>query len=333
MKFLALISFSSLSLLFAQGPPNLDLVISELERDGIYQYENRTYTAVITDRYGHYTASGEHRPWWLRTYLIGVCDHCERTEELRSFVEFPYYNFLMEPVAQAWFVLALNDFGLGSDTGPETWSVFEVTTPSAEVREGGTGLTHIFEDLGNGVPYGERVVTQADEGERIRMELNPDAIAAINRADSDNPILMGSRVTSLSDNPAREYIFLPGEDRIAMLAMLTCRFDGIDLEGSTLTLAGDCHDTVLLRKDRHTGQIDVIQEGIDLDDVAQIQLDTVDSDVFYGMTYKNDIDFSDAIFTNNATVPTLSEWGLFIFVFMLMAAALMQRRLGSTSQK
>ncbi len=67
--------------------------------------------------------------------------------------------------------------GFGSSDPTETYTMHGVSTPTDQLIAGGSGLTGIFDDLGSGIAYGSTVVSAADNGQLVRVDLSPAAVA------------------------------------------------------------------------------------------------------------------------------------------------------------
>jgi hypothetical protein len=67
-------------------------------------------------------------------------------------------------------------------TGSGPYTLFEVGTPVSQLSATQTNRTDIFADLGAGVSFGSTTITPADFGMMITIDLNADAIAALQSA-------------------------------------------------------------------------------------------------------------------------------------------------------
>jgi PEP-CTERM motif len=95
--------------------------------------------------------------------------------------------------------------GFVSPDATETFSLFDVSTPTDTLITGGAGLVSIFDDLGSGTNFGQHDVSAADNDTVVQISLNAAAIAALNAAIGDM-IAFGGMLESLS-GPANQYIF------------------------------------------------------------------------------------------------------------------------------
>ncbi len=89
-----------------------------------------------------------------------------------------------------------NTAGLDAGVQPrwETFDLHQVTTPSANILNGGAGQQG-FADLGDGPVFGSYTASLADNGSFIRIALNADGLAALNSAVGGTFILGGSLST------------------------------------------------------------------------------------------------------------------------------------------
>jgi hypothetical protein len=152
---------------------------------------------------GNYSSEGDHSPT-NSNYLAGDTA-AAGVHERRNFFVFDLSG-LPAPVLDA--ALAIYNpsdppdggDGFSSPDPFETYTTFEVTTDPATVMAGGTGLTGIFDDLGDGTAYGSVDVTGADNGSVIVIPLDQDAVASINVA-FGGLWAVGGAVTTLDGNP------------------------------------------------------------------------------------------------------------------------------------
>ncbi|MFO0848203.1 MAG: hypothetical protein U0871_06570 [Gemmataceae bacterium] len=119
---------------------------------------------------------------------------------------------LSGPFVQAALVAynpgGVDDFGPGysSPDASETITLFGVTTPMDTLISGAGGVA-AYTDLGTGPVYGSGVVTAADNGRFVRIELNPTGLAALNAARGGS-FAIGGAVTTLSgQTAAEEFVF------------------------------------------------------------------------------------------------------------------------------
>ncbi len=77
----------------------------------------------------------------------------------------------------------------------ETYAFFDVTTDIG-VLTGGTGGVGAYDDLGGGTFYGSYDVSSADNGAFVIVDLNSDAIAALNSA--GGKFAFGGAITTIS---------------------------------------------------------------------------------------------------------------------------------------
>lgn len=94
--------------------------------------------------------------------------------------------------------------GFGSPDPFETYALYDVTTDLAVLLDG-TGGVGAYDDLADGIFYGSVDVTSADNGAFVKVELNSDAIAALNSA--RGLFAFGGTITTLSDPDVNEFVF------------------------------------------------------------------------------------------------------------------------------
>lgn len=70
-----------------------------------------------------------------------------------------------------------------SGAASATYSNYDVTTPIATLEAGNTGATGIYNDLGSGVLYAATGVSTADNGTQVLINLDADALTALNAAE------------------------------------------------------------------------------------------------------------------------------------------------------
>jgi len=146
---------------------------------------------------GWYDSTGFHNPN-NRNYLAG-----DAYGIYRNFYSFVIPN-LNAPIVSAQ--LAVKTFDYGSGDPLEHYQLHEVDTAAATVLAGGSGLTGIFKDLGEGTSFGSRSYTNADDGLIRYIDLNAAAINAIS-AKIGQTMVLGGQVTSLDSISNHEYVF------------------------------------------------------------------------------------------------------------------------------
>jgi hypothetical protein len=94
--------------------------------------------------------------------------------------------------------------GFVSSDPSETYELHDVITPIATLLNRTDRLgTHA--DLGNGIVYGSRIMTAADQGTVVPIELNSSAIAALNAA--TGLFAVGGSLTTLDSAYNYEFVF------------------------------------------------------------------------------------------------------------------------------
>ncbi len=95
--------------------------------------------------------------------------------------------------------------GYSSPDPTETYSLFDVSTPVAALRDSGSGQTGIFSDLGSGVSFGSQTVSAANNNSTVSVALNAAGVAALNAA-RGGLAAVGGAVTTLSGQ-ADQFVF------------------------------------------------------------------------------------------------------------------------------
>jgi hypothetical protein len=115
--------------------------------------------------------------------------------------------------------------GYSSPNPFQTFTLFDVTTPISTLEASQSGRTDIFADLGTGstgTPFGAQIVSAADDGNFVTINLNPAGLAALNAAEGKQ-IAFGGAITDLDSRTVDEYIFGhsggPGTVRLVVTAI------------------------------------------------------------------------------------------------------------------
>jgi hypothetical protein len=98
--------------------------------------------------------------------------------------------------------------GYVSPDATETFRLYDVSTPVASLTASsaaGPAGVAVFDDLGSGSVFGERVVSVADNGTTVSVALNADGLAALNAA-RGGLFALGGALTSLGAF-GDEYVF------------------------------------------------------------------------------------------------------------------------------
>jgi hypothetical protein len=97
--------------------------------------------------------------------------------------------------------------GYVSPDPTETYRLHQVDTAIATLTASNVGAAgmQIFDDLGTGTVFGERVVSAADNGTTVAIALNADGIAALNAA-RGGLFAVGGAISTIG-SPGAEYVF------------------------------------------------------------------------------------------------------------------------------
>jgi len=126
---------------------------------------------------GNYDEDGFHLAG-SKSYVVGE----SARGTLRDYFVFDLAS--VAPVTGATLRLFNPPGGFASARLSETYTVYDVSTPVPTLMAthfGSTGEA-IFVDLGSGVPFGSRAVSDADNGTVISFSLNAAALVALNNA-------------------------------------------------------------------------------------------------------------------------------------------------------
>ena len=112
---------------------------------------------------------------------------------------------LAGPIARAG--LRVNTYQIDSPTGSETYLLHQVTNAPATLSAGGSGLTNIYNDLGDGPIYGARTFTPGESNRFITITLNQTLRTAVAAA-AGGQFALGGEITTLdADGNSVEDIF------------------------------------------------------------------------------------------------------------------------------
>ena len=170
-------------------------------------YVGSTSVVINAVDSGWYDQSGFHDPF-NENYFVGGADG---TYELRDFFVFDSSalagNSLLSAQFRAYNPNGEDGFlGFGSSDPTETYTMHGVSTPTDQLIAGGSGLTGIFDDLGSGIAYGSTVVSAADNGQLVRVDLSPAAVADL-ASKLGGPLALGGAITTLAGNSSDQFLF------------------------------------------------------------------------------------------------------------------------------
>ena len=153
-------------------------------------------TNIAATDTGWYDNSGSHSPS-NTNYLVG-----DSVSKYRNWMAFNLSTFTT-PVTSA--KLQIKAYQYSSADPSETYELRDVTTPVSTLTAGGSGLTSIYNDLGDGTIYGSRSFTSADSNQTVTIDLNSALVSAIN-AKSGQSFALGGQITTDGIGNS-EYIF------------------------------------------------------------------------------------------------------------------------------
>lgn len=96
--------------------------------------------------------------------------------------------------------------GYTSPDPTETYMVFDVSTPISNLIANGSGQVGIYNDLGSGTSYGSILMSTADNGKIVVIDLNANALAYLN-SNLGGLVAFGGAVTTLGNAPMSEFVF------------------------------------------------------------------------------------------------------------------------------
>jgi hypothetical protein len=157
---------------------------------------------------GWYSAAGTHIAQ-NQNYIAG---ESADDDERRNFLVFDL-TALTSEITSASLLLYNPDNALPALKGyvspdpTETYRLHQVDTAIATLTASNVGAAgmQIFDDLGTGTVFGERVVSAADNGTTVAIALNADGIAALNAA-RGGLFAVGGAISTLG-SPGAEYVF------------------------------------------------------------------------------------------------------------------------------
>ncbi|WP_197705457.1 S8 family serine peptidase, partial [Dolichospermum compactum] len=166
-------------------------------------------TTILASDTGWYDNTGSHSPTNTNYFVGDNFDIVLR----RNWMTFNLPT-LVQPIVSAQ--LQIKTYGYLSNDVSETYELRDVITPVTTLVAGGTGLTNIYNDLGDGVIYGSRNFTSADSNKTVTINLNSSLVNALN-AKSGQAFALGGWLTTLDNNNNFEYVFgfsgnNPGDD-------------------------------------------------------------------------------------------------------------------------
>jgi len=138
---------------------------------------------------GWYNSTGSHDPN-NTNYYTGY----SYSAYYRSFFVFNVPSDLSNNIISA--ELIINTYNFVSADASKTYELNAVSTPISVLTEGGSGLTNIYTDLGDGTVYGNRNVINTDTYNIISIPLNSNFINALVTA-KGTQIALGGEITSL----------------------------------------------------------------------------------------------------------------------------------------
>jgi hypothetical protein len=142
-------------------------------------------TQTFTTSQSQFTPGVKNQGWWSPigsnldandNYFVGRSFPLPGVQQLHR----NFFTFDLSSACQASRVtLQLTRFG---QSGPLTYSLFEVATPAATLNANAGNSPTIFEDLGSGTSFGSFSVPAGEEDDLLSFPLNTAGLAAFNAA-------------------------------------------------------------------------------------------------------------------------------------------------------
>jgi hypothetical protein len=149
---------------------------------------------------GWYDNLGGHTPG-NKNYGVGEVIDITTQSPTRNFFVFDVPASVTIPAARIrLFNPASPGPGYNSADPTETYTLFDVTTPIASLR--GQGGVAAYDDLGTGTVYGSVIVSSADNGRFVTIDLNPAALSALDAA-RGGQFAVGGAITTIDQPPRR----------------------------------------------------------------------------------------------------------------------------------
>jgi hypothetical protein len=141
--------------------------------------------------------------------------------------------------------------GFLSNVTPLTFTLFDVTTSSATVLAGGSGLGAVYTDLGSGTSYGSISVSAANDNSFLTINLNSAFISDF-IAHEGSTLILGGAITTALPMTGNERIFNGTPESGLTAGSVVLHFTAVP-EPSTYGLLGAASlvGLMLVRRIRH----------------------------------------------------------------------------------
>jgi len=234
--------------------PTADAVVEQDESvnlaltsgNGYYANSTATVTSTISDDdapksltlnnfvQGWYDSTGEHSTT-NPNYFVGEELFEDEDYIIRNFFVFDVPANISNNIISA--ELKVNTYEFNSVDASETYELNAVATPIATLTAGGTGLTNIYTDLGDGAVYGSRSFSSADDYSSVSIPLNSNFINALVAA-KGTKLALGGEITSLNNLIDNEGVFAfsgenPGTDVQLVINYAPANKTGISISDVT----------------------------------------------------------------------------------------------------
>lgn len=171
---------------------------------------------------GHYSNTGLHvasNP----NYIVG--EFTVDNEIERNFFVFDLSG-VTQQIVGATLTIYNPSGGYSSNDPSETWTLYDVTTPIVDLTASGGGATggiNVYNDLGSGTMFGSATVTSASNNTLVNVNLNNNAVAALNAARGGS-FAIGGALTSLDGNINTEEVVFKFSSSGTEVRRLTLQF-------------------------------------------------------------------------------------------------------------
>jgi subtilisin-like proprotein convertase family protein len=148
---------------------------------------------------GWYDSTGSHSPG-NANYVVG-------NDSGTTFRNWFVFNIPPLPAPLIRAELRINTYGVICPTGSEIYQLRQVTTPVATLAAGGSGLTGIYNDLGDGPTYASRAFVPLEANRFVTIPLNQTLRSAVSGAAGGLFATGGEIATLDADINNQEYVF------------------------------------------------------------------------------------------------------------------------------
>ncbi len=176
------------------------------------QTNNGNTVSTMTGWYDHSGFHDASNP----DYIVGLCgssDSCNGGDDV--FNNFFVFNVPSGTYTSATISAYLPNPGNGlsafyCNCTSLTYQLWDVSTPAGQVMASNNGRIDIYNDLGSGILFGNVVVTAADQGTQILINLNAAGVASVNAAAGNLWVVGGSIFGAATPEPGSILMLISG---------------------------------------------------------------------------------------------------------------------------